>query len=774
MNDVASSASASPSGAELSDPRLLPYLPLLYVAWADGDLTADELEAICKELDSAVADCDCRAMLTPWLDPSRSPSAGELRAMLAHIRRAARGLDGSEKLDLTGLGLRLAQLDGVSDVERDALAGLEKALGIDGTEAARQLLTTRRPAARVPEPEPTFAVEDLKSWLDGHYGATRRQVFELLDRDDFFYVEDLRKEDYREQVLAWCKTLADEGIGALSFPEQDGGAGDIGAFMAAFEALCHFDLSLVVKTGVQFGLFGGSILNLGTERHHREYLPKVGSLELPGCFAMTETGHGSNVADLETTARFDPATDEFVIHTPQEGARKDYIGNAAAHGRMATVFAQLEVPGEDGELVSHGVHALLVPIRHEDGTPCEGVWIGDCGHKMGLNGVDNGRLKFDQVRVPRLNLLDRFASVDEHGVYSSPIASPTKRFFTMLGTLVGGRVSVALGSLSVAKSALAIAVKYGVGRRQFGPPDRPETRLLDYPTHQRRLMPRLASTYALHFALYALRRDYVASDPLDRRRIEAEAAGLKALATWHAVDTVQTCRECCGGQGYLSVNRFADLKADSDVFATFEGDNVVLLQLLAKSMLGDYKRQFGRMTPLRLVRFVAEAAASRVAELNPVTVRLTSEEHLLDRAFHRAAFAWREQRLLATVAGRLKGRLDSGLSAADALLQCQDHLVTAARAHVEHRMLASFADVLDTKGDPPEQRVLSRVCDLFALSRLEADRGFFLEQGYFEPAKAKAIRKQALRLCGEVREQAGPLVDAFGIPDKLLGAPIAR
>lgn len=769
MTDSTDSSPSSPSSAGLDDPRLLPYLPLLYVAWADGDLTEPEMGTICGELDG-----ECRAVLTPWLDPARPPAAGDLRAMLKQIRRAAPDLDRTEKLDLTGLGLALAQADGLVDVERDALASLEEALGIDGTEAARQLLTTRRPAQRVPEPEPCFSVDDLRRWLDGSYGNVRRQIFELLSRDEFFYVFDQSKEEYREQVLAWCRTVADEGIGALSFPEQDGGAGDIGAFMAAFEAMSHFDLSLVVKTGVQFGLFGGSILNLGTERHHREYLSKVGSLELPGCFAMTETGHGSNVADLETVARFDPETDEFVIHTPQEGARKDYIGNAAAHGRMATVFAQLEVPGDDGEPVSHGVHALLVPIRHDDGTPCEGVWIGDCGHKMGLNGVDNGRLKFDQVRVPRTNLLDRFASVDENGVYSSPIASPTKRFFTMLGTLVGGRVSVALGSLSVAKSALTVATKYAIGRRQFGPLDRPETRLLDYPTHQRRLMPRLASTYALHFALYDLRRAYVESDPLDRRRIEAEAAGLKALATWHAVDTVQTCRECCGGQGYLSINRFADLKADSDVFATFEGDNVVLLQLLAKSMLGDYKRQFGRMTPIRLVRYVAERAATRVAALNPVTVRLATDDHLLDRSFHRAAFAWREDRLLTTVAARLKGRLDAGMSAADALLECQDHLVTAARAHVEHRMLVAFADALEAQGDPPECRVLESVCDLYALSRLEADRGFFLETGYFEPVKAKAVRKATLRLCAEVRAQAGPLVDAFGIPEKLLGAPIAR
>ena len=499
---------------------------------------------------------------------------------------------------------------------------------------------------------------------------------------------------------------------------------------------------------------------------------------------MTETGHGSNVADVETVARYDPRSGEFVLRTPEgDGARKDYIGNAACHGQMATVFAQLETGGHE-----FGVHAFLVPIRDADDNPCPGVEIEDCGDKLGLDGVDNGRLRFTDVRVPRDNLLDRFASVAADGAYSSPIPSPGKRFFTMLGTLVGGRVSVALAALSAAKSALAIAVRYGAERRQFGPPGEPEIRLLDYRTHQRRLMPRLAATYALHFALARLRDDFVASSKggsdEDRREVEAEAAGLKALATWHTTDAVQVCRECCGGQGYLAVNRFADLKADTDVFTTFEGDNVVLLQLVAKSLLGDFKRQFGDMGFVGLLRFVARRAATAVAERNPITTRRTDEEHLRDREFHLGAFRWREQHLLATVAQRLKKRLDRGTEISQAMIECQDHLVATAEAHVERIVLQAFADAVrgaaadrvarDGVGDDGLHATLASLCDLYALSRLEAGRGWFLEQGVLEPAKAKAIRKLVNRLCLEIRGQAVPLVDAFGIPAALLRAPIAR
>ena len=256
------------------------------------------------------------------------------------------------------------------------------------------------------------------------------------------------------------------------------------------------NLSLMVKAGVQWGLFGGAVQALGTDRHHERYLPAIMSLELPGCFAMTETGHGSDVQHLRTTAVYDPDSEEFVVHTPHESARKEYIGNAARDGRMAVVFAQLITAGE-----GHGVHALMVPIRDESGAPLPGVRIEDCGRKAGLNGVDNGRLTFDRVRVPRENLLNRYGDVAADGTYSSPIGSSGKRFFTMLGTLIRGRVSVAGTAMTAAKLALEIALRYGSARRQF---DRPgtdeETVVLDYLGHQRKLLPKLARTYALHFA----------------------------------------------------------------------------------------------------------------------------------------------------------------------------------------------------------------------------------------------------------------------------------
>lgn len=744
-------------------PGLLPFLPLLYVAWADGDLGPEELALIRARVDGAPGLApEARDGLARWLDPGAPPSASDLQEMLAAIRGGLESSTAEERRSLADLGIELAHASGqsVDPSEERALRALEEALGLTGPEASRSLLTGQRPAAP-PEPErpPSFDAQAMRRLLDGEHAALRDEIREILGTTEMRFEPGLDTEAYRARVLAACRELAARGIGALGFPASAGGGGDYGRFMAAFETLALGDLSVLVKLGVQFGLFGGSILQLGTERHHERYLPRVASLELPGCFAMTETGHGSNVYDLETVAVYEPETREIVITTPHPGARKDYIGGAARDARMTTVFAQLVVGGE-----RHGVHAVLVPIRDRDGRPERGVSIEDCGEKLGLNGVDNGRLSFAGVRVPRENLLDRFGQVSADGRYESAIASPAKRFFTMLGTLVGGRLSVGLASVSAAKLGLAIAVRYGAKRRQFGPEGGAEVPILDYLTHQLRLLPRLATTYALELAARPLIARFLAAGDEDRRELEGEIAGFKALASWHAASTVQECREACGGVGYLAESRLPALRADCDIFTTFEGDNTVLLQLLAKGLLTGYRKQFGAMSFAGLVRYVAEQAGTAISELNPVVTRWTDEDHLRDPELLIGALAWRAEHQLATVARRIKKRLDAGADSFVAVNECQDHLIEAARSHVERQVAERFAAAVEAATGGELAAVLRRLFELHCLWRIEADRGWFLEHGYLEAAKAKAIRKLVVKLCRELRPDAVALVDAFGVP----------
>ncbi|MBO0892182.1 MAG: acyl-CoA dehydrogenase family protein, partial [Acidothermales bacterium] len=516
-------------------------------------------------------------------------------------------------------------------------------------------------------------------------------------------------------------------------------------------------------------------------RHHEEHLARIVSLDLPGCFAMTETGHGSDVQSLETTATYDPDAEEFVVHTPTDSARKDYIGNAARDGQMAVVFAQLRTRGED-----HGVHAFLVPIRTPDGAACDGVRIEDCGRKAGLNGVDNGRIWFDHVRVPRTALLNRYADVEADGTYTSPIESKSRRFFTMLGTLVQGRISVAGGATNAAQLALAIAVGYGERRRQFAAPDGTEVTLLDYRQHQRRLLPALATTYAFHFAqdeLVTELADVLArpdhSDH-DQRQLESNAAGIKSLGTWHASETIQTCREACGGAGYLSVNQIAGLKADTDVFTTFEGDNTVLLQLVAKGLLTNYRDDFGELDTRGMVRYVTgqvvetvlETTAARALTQRLVDALPRTERDLRDRRYHLELFTWREQHVIAALARRLKKGVDAGRDAFEVFNDAQDHVLLAARAHVERIVLEAFVEAVE-RADESLKPLLAKVCALHALSRIERDRAWFLEHGRLSPERAKAVIANVNELCAELRPHARLLVDGFGIPEENLTAPIA-
>ncbi|GGZ70564.1 acyl-CoA oxidase [Streptomyces subrutilus] len=634
---------------------------------------------------------------------------------------------------------------------------------------------------------PEIDVSTLTEVLDGEYAGIRDLVRTNLAKHASVLEEadELGIDAFRERVREVVVDMASTGQTGMGFPAAYGGGGDVGASIAAFETLAFGDLSVLVKVGVQFGLFGGAVLQLGTGRHHEAYLADIVGGRLMGCFAMTETGHGSNVQALGTVAAYDVASREFVITTPDDQARKDYIGNAARHAELAVVFAQLEVGGR-----SRGVHAFVVPLRI-DGATAPGVRIEDDGRKMGLNGVDNGRIWFDGVRVPREALLNRFADVSAEGVYESAIDNPNRRFFTMLGTLVQGRVSIAGAGVGVAKVALAIATKYAVRRRQFeAAADTGEQVLLDYGLHQRRLLPLIARTYALHLAQDGVRTQLhevfsgIDDDAQARRRLESRAAGLKALATWHATRVVQECREACGGAGYLAVNRFAALKGDSDVFTTFEGDNHVLLQLVAKGLLTDHASEFEDLDQLGMVRYVTGLAVEtviertsahklleRVRDLLPGGDEWDREAGLLDSEYQLAMVRFREEHMLAGLARRIKRGIDQKRDPGAVFSQVQDHVIALARAHVERLVTESFVDKVRALPEGGEKEALGLLCDLFALSTIEADRAWFMEHGRLTVQRSKAISREVNDLCRKVRPLAVDLVDAWGIPSAVLRAP---
>jgi acyl-CoA oxidase len=319
-----------------------------------------------------------------------------------------------------------------------------------------------------------------------------------------------------------------------------------------------------------------------------------------------------------------------------------------------------------------------------------------------------------------------------------------------------------------------------------------EDLILDYGMHQRRLFPLLARTYALHFAQenVAQQLHEVFSGPpptggeegeQERRRLESDAAGLKALGTWHATRTIQECREACGGAGYLSANRFDALKADTDVFTTFEGDNHVLLQLVAKGLLTDYASEFEDMDQFGMVRFVAGLAVETVLERTSARKLFSAikdalpggdewdqEAGLLDPAYQQAMLRFREEHMLGGAARRLKRGIDQGMNPGEVFSRVQDHVIGAARAHVERLVLDAFVAKAADLPDGDTKVALNLLCDLHALTTIEADRAWFMEHGRLTAARSKAISREVNDLCRKIRPLAPDLVDALGVPREML------
>ncbi len=744
---------------------ILPYIPFFYVIWSDDLLSTSEIEVIktAVQEDVSLTDAD-KQKLKSWLDRTKPPTNGEIKNWQKLISKSKATLIESEVYPLEAFSRKVASYYCESCSVNRNLREIELNLGIQPNHYNH-----------------LFHIEVVQQDYSNHYDGTEIDI--LLNKE---YVTELRvfrnflkkpifkwnvyrdKEEARKLVLKQVQLLASEGWGALAYPAAYGGKDNIESYASIFEHLVFVDGSLAVKFGVQFGLFGGSIQNLGSERHHQKYLKDAGTTELLGCFAMTETGHGSNVRGIKTTATYVHKTQSLVVHTPGKNDNKEYIGNAL-HSTMASVFAQLIVGGKN-----KGVHAILVPLRNEKHEVLPGITIEDNGYKLGLNGVDNGKIWFNQVKVPVANLLDKYGQIDGNGDYQSKIKNPNKRFFTMLGTLVGGRICVAKGALAGAKMALTIGIKHALKRRQFNDSIKvQEDLLMDYPSHQLRLIPKVASTYVYHTALQKAMKVYASSSE-DKRKIETQVAGLKAIITWFATETIQECREACGGKGYLLENRIADLKNDTDIFTTFEGDNTVLLQLAAKGVLSDFKSELNAGGFLSVLKLLGGRFSDKLTTINPAYSNKVDKSHLYNPKFHLHALDFRLRRLTDSAAMRIRDYIKKGVPSYQAFLKVQTHLLALGKAYSEVLALKWYYEFVATQKEGDYKKLLYQLGALHGLKIIRQDATWYLEQGYIGSTKSKAIRQRVERLSTELRPHVNSLVDGFGIPDNLVTAPIAN
>ncbi len=747
-------------------PGILQYIPFFYVIWSDNLVSASEINVVQKAIgEDTSLNKEDRKLLNDLLDVDRPPSDTEQKQWKHIISNSKVRLVESDTYPLATFSQNMVCHYETQCPFNDHLKHIEVNLGIQpnhynhlfDVEVSHEITSD------------FYDAQEIDTILKGEHAAVIDGFRAVLGDPIFKWEVHRTKEEFREVVLKQVQFLAGKGYGAMAYPETYGGTADMEGYATIFENMMYVDGSLTIKFGVQFGLFGGSIQKLGTQKHHDAYLTNTGQAKLLGCFAMTETGHGSNVRGIKTTATYDQVTDSLIIHTPGKNDNKEYIGNAL-HSKMASVFAQLIVNGKN-----EGVHAILVPVRDADHKLLPGVTIEDNGYKLGLNGVDNGKIWFNQVSVPRENLLNKYGNITKAGTYYSEIKNPNKRFFTMLGTLVGGRICVARAGLGGAKMALAVAIKHALKRRQFNDSIKvQEDLLMDYPSHQLRLTPLVASAYVYQATLDKMMAVYCDDSQPDKRKVETQVAGLKSIITWYANDAIQECREACGGKGYLIENRIADLKGDVDIFTTFEGDNNVLLQLAAKGVLSDFRAEFNSAGFTAVLKLLGSRLNDKFNTMNPAYTSKVDKDHLYNPKFHKHAFDYHTRRLTYTLAMRIRGYIKKGVPSYQAFLKVQTHLLALGKAYSIELAYTTYCDFAEGISDSKNKALFQKLGTLYALYEIRKDAEWYLEQGYITGTKSKAIRQRVERLCTELRPHIGVLVDGFGIPEHCMSAPIAK
>lgn len=594
--------------------------------------------------------------------------------------------------------------------------------------------------------------------LDHHNHNTRQGLRELFK--DPIYVPKYNMSLDEERQLAYdrLKKICESGL----FSVKDFWNNPRNIF-AAHEITGQVDPSTTTKLTVQFNLFGGTLLKLGTEHHH-QILDDIDNFSKVGCFALTELAYGNNAVEMETTAHYDKEKKEFIINTPTPQAQKYWITNGAIHAHYAIVFARLIHEG-----VNEGLHGFLVNIRDtKDLSVKKGCRVWDMGYKIGLNGVDNAALWFDKVRIPRTNLLNATSNMDENGNFTSKISDKSarkrKRFLVLADQLLSGRVCIAAMTMGSIKLCLDQTVQYASTRLCVGPKGMSDYPIMKYQLQNRQLMPLIAQTYGLNILMNYVQDRYAEQTEEDHAEVVRLCCVIKPLVTWHGENVGSVCRERTGGQGFLAANRYGEGIAGAHAGITAEGDNRVIQQKVSKELLetADYDKVFEH------VQLRQQSLAEQQAAFHLPSTEVTSVEWLLN--VYQARFNF----LLNELAGKMFVSQQEGKQIFETwMLSESDNIQALAFAYGENLAMQKFAEAIKT-ANPVLQPKLTQLFQLYALDRIIVDGVFFLEKGFLNGEQTAQCSDAIAKLCTELGKDALELTKGFGIPDHMHHAPIAN
>ncbi|KAM9314154.1 peroxisomal acyl-coenzyme A oxidase 1 isoform 1-T1 [Pholidichthys leucotaenia] len=611
----------------------------------------------------------------------------------------------------------------------------------------------------------TFDVEKLTFILDGGAEKTqrRREIEALVFNDPDFNEEDpnflSRSERYSQAVRKSAEMILKLREYGISDPEE----------IYFYKSSVHpgrpepLDLHL--------GMFLPTMLNQATEEQMDRFFMPAWNLKIIGTYAQTEIGHGTHLRGLETTATYDPATQEFVLNTPTVSSIKWWPGGLGKTSNHAIVLAQLYTLGN-----CHGLHAFIVPIRdlttHE---PLPGIVVGDIGPKFGFNEIDNGFLKLENVRIPRENMLMKYAKVEPDGTYIKPPS--TKLTY---GTMVFIRSLIVGDSARVLSKACTIAIRYSAVRHQSEiRPGEPEPQILDYQTQQYKLFPLLAMAYAFTFVGQYMRETYhrITEDINQGNfnelpELHALSAGLKAFTTWEANSAIEVCRMSCGGHGYSRSSALPDIYVEFTPTCTYEGENTVMMLQTARYLMKSYRQVKAGQQLSGIVSYLNESADWRVqpqpVAARPTVVDINDLNSLVEVYKRRAAF------LVEVAAKSIQQELQHRKSPEDAWNNSAIDLVRASDAHCHYVVVKLFTDKLGEISDTAIHSMLSTLALLYTLYGVTKNSGDFLQASLLSVPQVLQISLRIKELLAQLRPNAVPLVDAFDIHDRKLNSVLGR
>ncbi|XP_043570261.1 peroxisomal acyl-coenzyme A oxidase 1 isoform X3 [Chiloscyllium plagiosum] len=521
---------------------------------------------------------------------------------------------------------------------------------------------------------------------------------------------------------------------------------------------------------LHLGMFLPTILNQATPEQQDRFFMPAWNLQIIGTYAQTEMGHGSFIRGLETTATYDPSTQEFVLNSPTVTSIKWWPGGLGKTSNHAIVLAQLYTQGQ-----CKGLHAFIVPIRrmgtHE---PLPGVVVGDIGPKFGYDEVDNGYLKLENVRVPRENMLMRYAKVMPDGTYMKP---PSDKL--TYGTMVFIRSMIVGDSARALSQACTIAIRYSAVRHQSElKPGDPEPQILDYQTQQYKLFPLLVTAYAFRFVGNFMRETYhrITGDMNDGDysqlpELHALSAGLKAFTSWVASAGIEECRMACGGHGYSRSSGLPDIYVTFSPSCTYEGENTVMMLQTARYLFKSYTQAKSGQKLVGTVSYLNDLCShiqpQQVAS-QPMVVDINDISSLVE------AYQLRAANLVEAAARNYRMELGRRKNKEEAWNSTSIDLVRASGAHCHYVVVKLFAAKLSEITDTAIHDVLSTLCLMYALYGISKNSGDFLHAGILNDLQISHVHQRVKELLAMIRPNAVALVDAFDYPDAVLASVLGR